>query len=182
MFKKLIALMVVMMMVFSVMTACTNDDGNTDNPENQDDLNNSDSVTDDNTTNQDQSNTDGKYKDGTYRAEEEDYDSDGYMDYVEVVIKDGAIDSVIYESVDKDGNKREEQNNTNNNTNGSDNQNTITSIYGGYADSLLENQDIGLVEKIEGGEDNYNVFIELSTKALDQAKTGNTETVKVPTK
>lgn len=85
------------------------------------------------------------YEDGTYTKEENDFDEEGWKATIEIVIEDGQIGKVTYDEVDKDGNKKRENEEflkAFKEEHGVDYNELITSL----ENSLIEAQDIAQVD------------------------------------
>lgn len=99
--KKLISVLLMLVLVVSVFTACGDkkpgDDNKPEAPASGDSSNKDDDDKDGDTA---------ALKDGTYPAEESDFDEkSGWKDNVTVEVKDGKISSVEWNSTHKDGGK-----------------------------------------------------------------------------
>ncbi len=118
-------------------------------------------------------------QDGTYRAENKNYDSHGWKDYVVVTIKDGRYSSVEFDSVNENGAKKSEDE-------------EYLAAYPSDTDyvkpdeyvkrlpeDLLEKQDIDQVDVIATATQSSESFKKL-VEALDNSmKKGDTDTVLV---
>ncbi len=111
-----------------------------------------------------------KLKDGMYEAKSSVDDSGGYA-VVKLIIKDGEIDSVEYDSYDKKDNIKDE--NYGKDT-GSDEfykkaQKAVEGMKS-YKKQINEKKKLELVEAVSGATVSYNQFEEAVQKALDLAK------------
>ncbi|MBU5590265.1 FMN-binding protein [Clostridium sp. MSJ-4] len=122
-----------------------------------------------------------KYKDGTFKAEYDNFDERGWKAVTTVEVKDGKIAKVDFTSVNKEGKlKRDDEGY---NTNMEKTAKTSPKKYEGeLAKKLVEKQDPDKVDVITGATHSTEDFKKLSKAALENAKTGKTETAKVELK
>lgn len=110
------------------------------------------------------------YQDGTYRAEAKDYDN-MYKHYVEITVKEGKLEKVMFDGLDESGSLRSGD------TTLIDEymqkfEKSIADIMTGYSDKLVETQTIEMVDVINGSDDDHRVFEKLVNAALMNAQTG----------
>ncbi len=114
-----------------------------------------------------------KITDGTYRVEMSEFDENGYKDFVEFVIKDGKVISIVANGYsEKDGSLK---------TDSKDMQKSMESINGTYPEKFyrdLVNEYIGSggtkVDVIAGATMSSENFFKLMEVAKNAAKSGDT--------
>ncbi len=111
-----------------------------------------------------------KLKDGVYEAESSKDDSGGYAT-VKLVVKNGEIDNVQYNSFQKDG-KLKDENYGKSAGNDAFFEKAQIAVKGikSYQEQINEVKDINKVEVVSGATISYNQFMETMKKALDKAK------------
>ncbi|QAT40407.1 FMN-binding protein [Clostridium sp. JN-9] len=116
------------------------------------------------------------YKDGTYKAEYKDFDSHGWKEQFEVVIKDGSIASSKFDAVNKDGKLKTQD------AGYEESMKKVTKIgpveYSDMLSKVLpEKQNIGEAPAtLTGATESLADFKSLAASALDNAAQGKTET------
>ncbi len=113
------------------------------------------------------------FQDGTYQAQVADYDSNGYKDFVQVTVKDGAVTELVYDGVDANGRLR-----TNDATLASRMEETQGTYPKKYTDDLvnqyLEAQDPTQVDAVAGATNSSNTFLALMTALEPNMRSGDT--------
>ncbi len=120
-------------------------------------------------------------KDGTYRAEMKEA-SHGYTDYVEITVKSGKIDTVVYDSVDGDGKKKsQDEDYKKSMMDGNKNAGLPETYPADYmkklGDSLIEKQDTDQVDAVAGATTSSNDFKKLVSALKTNMEKGKTDTV-----
>ena len=113
-----------------------------------------------------------KLKDGTY-AVETGYDKHGYKSSFSMDVKDGKIASVNYDEVKEDGTSKKADAEYNEKMMSIANTNPETA-YKTLEDSLLTKQSAE-VDTVAGATQSTEAFKKVVTKAIENAKAGNTE-------
>lgn len=114
--------------------------------------------------------------DGTYRAEFEDFDVNGWKDYVEVTIVDGELSEVVYDSVNEDGTKLKSEDESY--------KVQMEAIVGTYPakynkdliNQFIESGKVTAVDIVAGATESTGNFKTLVVAAMQNAAGGDTET------
>ena len=122
-------------------------------------------------------------KDGTYRAEMKEA-SHGYTDYVEITVKNGKIDTVVYDAVADDGKKKsQDEDYKKSMMDGNKNAGLPETYPADYmkklGDSLIEKQNADQVDAVAGATTSTNDFKKLVSALKSNMEKGKTETVVV---
>lgn len=104
-----------------------------------------------------------EYKDGTYKAELSEYQN-GYKDYVELKIKDGKIENIVFDGLNKTGDYKTKDGDFNFESSK-------------YTEKLLESQTIE--EVYDNTDENSGIFKMLVEAALEKARLGDSATATV---
>ncbi|MCL2128465.1 MAG: FMN-binding protein [Treponema sp.] len=114
-------------------------------------------------------------KDGYYTAEAEDYDQDGWKEYVTVYISHGHIALVEYNGFNTAGLVKSWDMNFMREMNA--HKGTYPNSYiRYYGAQLLQKQGTGGIDSLSGATNSGYAFIELADAALEKARLGDTET------
>lgn len=117
-------------------------------------------------------------KDGTYRAEYTDFDEHGWKEYAVVTVKDGKISDVDFDSVNKDGGRKSE------NEAYREAMEPVANTYPGkfYPEleaQLKEKQDPAKIETVAGATVSTNAAKELAKALVSNMQNGDTATVTI---
>lgn len=117
-------------------------------------------------------------QDGVFRAELEDPDESGYLDYVEITVVNGRIEQVVWDAIQSDGGNNRAQASVNGEYKLSDN----TTIWAAQAyamqNKLIEVQDpakiaikaSGTTDVVPGVSISVNAFLTLSSQCIEDSK------------
>ena len=113
--------------------------------------------------------------DGTYRAEFEDFDANGWKDYVEVTILDGQLDEVVFDSINEDGTKLKSEDESY--------KAEMEMMVGTYPakynkdliNQFIESGKVTGVDIVAGATESTGNFKTLIIEAMSNAAKGNTE-------
>lgn len=103
-------------------------------------------------------------QDGTFDAEGEP-DDRGWKGYISITVAGGQITEVDYDELDKDGNKKSEDDEYAKNMKNASGV-APEEAYKQLEDSLIETQNVEEVEVVSGATDSSNRFKELANEAL----------------
>ncbi|NLO83240.1 MAG: FMN-binding protein [Clostridiales bacterium] len=148
--KKVLGLVLVVLLVFVVLTACS---GAKDNGS-QDQGKEAESVT---------------YKDGTYQAEEPDFDDHGWKAQIQIKVEGGKITDVVYDEVNQEGKKKSEDQDYQSNFK-EQRDVDLLDAYDKLQKSLVEKQDPDAVDTYTGATGTTSKFKALANEALKDAK------------
>ena len=148
--KKVLGLVLVVLLVFVVLTACS---GAKDNGS-QDQGKEAESVT---------------YKDGTYQAEEPDFDDHGWKDQIQIKVAGGKITGVVFDEVNQEGKKQSEDQDYQSNFK-EQRDVDLLDAYDKLQKSLVEKQDPDAVDTYTGATGTTSKFKALANEALKDAK------------
>ena len=148
--KKVLGLVLVVLLVFVVLTACS---GAKDNGS-QDQGKEAESVT---------------YKDGTYQAEEPDFDDHGWKAQIQIKVEGGKITDVVYDEVNQGGKKKSEDQDYQSNFK-EQRDVDLLDAYDKLQKSLVEKQDPDAVDTYTGATGTTSKFKALANEALKDAK------------
>lgn len=156
--KKIISSLVVIILVISLLTACSSDASKKTDT-------NAEPIT---------------YKDGVYTAESDDFDSQGWKSTIKIVVENGKIVSVDWNGVNKDGDDKKTQ--SKNGAYGMVEKGGAQAEWHEQAEKvenyLIETQNPaaikcdneGHTDAIAGVTIHVSDFVELATKALENAR------------
>jgi len=105
-----------------------------------------------------------KYEDGTFDAESE-YDDNGWKGSIDIEVKDGKITKVNYNELNKDGEKKSEDDDYSASMEESSGI-SPKEAYGQLEKSLIEAQDPDELEAVSGATGSSGVFKDLANHAL----------------
>lgn len=122
-------------------------------------------------------------KDGTYHAQMKEA-SHGWTDYVEITVKDGKFDTVVYDSKNDSGDKKSlDEDYKKSMMEGNKNAGKAETYPADYskklADSLLEKQDISQVDTVAGATNSSKNFKAMVEALKSNMSKGKTDTVLV---
>ncbi|WZL72267.1 FMN-binding protein [Clostridiaceae bacterium 35-E11] len=123
--------------------------------------------------------TDTVYTDGTYFATYSHIDSHGWRPQVEITIEDGKITKAMMDYVKPDGSlksKDEKYAETMKSKSGT----APAEAYAQLNEDLVAKQDITKVDSVSGATHSAEWFVEMTTAALEKAKTGDTSETVLP--
>ena len=105
-------------------------------------------------------------EDGTYTGESE-VDQRGWKGVVEITVADGRITEVNFDELNEEGNRKSEQEEYNQNWEA---QAGISAqeAYPGYANALIETQDIDEVDVITGATSTFGKFVKAVEDAFER--------------
>ena len=120
----------------------------------------------------------GELQDGTYKLVEKNLDENGWKTDFTITVVDGMITESNYENLDKDGNKKSEDEGY---------QEAMAEKVGvgpkeyfpELNDQLVDKQDPSEVEVVTGATHSSDSFKEYAQQLVDAAKEGNTETIEI---
>ncbi len=116
------------------------------------------------------------FQDGTYYAEYENFDSYGYKDYIEVVVQDGVVTTIVFNGINAEGNLKTEDLTYEN-----DMQVLHETYPRKYTQDLVNQylavQNISDVDTVAGATYSSNSFTALFTALQPYMVTGNTEPI-----
>lgn len=117
-------------------------------------------------------------KDGTYKAEYDKADERGWKAFVEVKVADGKISASTFDYVNDKGEMKSKDAGYNKAM--EDKMKTSPEKFSkSLPESLVKNQEVSKVETVTGATTSSDDFKTLATKAVDAAKEGKTDVVKV---
>ncbi len=127
------------------------------------------------------SDTTAELKDGTYRAQMKE-PSHGYTDYVEITVKSGKIDTVVYDAVAEDGKKKSQdeeykESMMTGNKNAGKPETYPADYVKKLSDSLIEKQNADQVDTVAGATTSSNDFKKLVAALKSSMEKGKTDTV-----
>ena len=120
------------------------------------------------------------YRDGSYRAEAEEYDLNGWKEYLAVRVENGKIVRADYDAVNEtDGRKKTEDAEYQEKYRaaglGTDPADTAARL----TDSYLERQESGKVDAVSGATNSSKHFVQLAQALEKRMKDGETGEIKV---
>lgn len=120
----------------------------------------------------------GDLQDGTYKLVEKNLDENGWKTDFTITVKDGKITESNYENLDKDGNKKSEDEGY------EEAMKEKTGVgpkeyFPELNEQLVEKQDASEVEVVTGATHSSESFKEYAQQLIDAAKEGNTETIEI---
>ena len=121
--------------------------------------------------------------DGVFYAENIDFDSSGYKDYVELIVKNGRIISVVWDAAAKDGGKNRAQSSVDGEYKMPEGQQIWAVQSYAMSNMLVKVQDLdklaiksdGYTEIVDGVEMKVNVFYRLAKECVDNSKNNITK-------
>lgn len=124
-----------------------------------------------------------KMQDGTYRAEMKE-GSHGWKDYVELTVRNGKIETVVYDAVNDDGQKKTQDEDYKKSMMEGNKNADLPETYPAdftkkLADSLIEKQDVAKVDAVAGATTSSKDFKTLVEALKDHMSKGDTDTVVV---
>lgn len=120
-----------------------------------------------------------KYVDGTYRAEDAEF-SHGYKEFVEITVASGKINKVVMDAIGEDGTTlKSTDQEYKAGYEGTGNDTYPEVFYPSLASQLEKTQNLDKVEAVAGATGSSESFKRLAAAALENAKSGNTETAVV---
>ncbi len=108
------------------------------------------------------------FKDGHYDAKSEE-DDNGYSSTIDIVVKDGKIDSVVYDELDENGGKKSEDEDYASlmkDVSGT----TPAEAYEQLENALVKTQNPDKIDAVSGATGSSETFKKLAKEALDKAK------------
>ena len=118
-------------------------------------------------------------KDGTYKAEYDKADERGWKAFVELKVADGKVSSSTFDYVNDKGEMKSKDAGYNKAM--EDKTKTSPEKFSKtLPEELVKTQDVSKVATVTGATASTNDFKALATKAMDSAKEGKTDVVKVP--
>lgn len=110
--------------------------------------------------------------DGTYKTELDRFDKYGWKAFVEVEIKNGKIEKVVYDDINKQGSFKSQD--VKYREDMESKVNTYPEKYTGQLEkNLIDNQEIGKVDVVTGATESSKMFKNLASECLDSAAKGD---------